>query len=95
MSYDEPEDWKLYDLHYRGTKAQANAIWLELIGTDAWRSFEVVDNKLRFGTWRLSSDDPGGTERVRVEFAELCRRRMEHLATVSQIVVELIEKHTG
>lgn len=29
MAYDEPEDWKLYDLTFRATKQQSNAMFLE------------------------------------------------------------------
>lgn len=89
-SYEEPEDWKLFDLHYKGSKQQANAIWLELVGTDSWRAFEVVDNQLRFGRWRVSSDPAVG-----VLLNELCRQRMEHISAIYAIVADLIEKHTG
>ena len=86
MSYDEAEDWKLYDLHYKGTKQQANAIWLELVESDAWRNFEVADNLLRFGRWKPSQD---------YEFQRVCRERMEHISVVYKIVADLIQKHTA
>lgn len=62
-----------------------------MVGTDAWRAYEVVDNQLRFGRWRMTDADPA----VRNQFEQLCRQRMEHLTTIYSIVADLIEEHTG
>lgn len=87
-SYDEPEDWKLYDLCYRATKEQANAVYLDLVATPQWQAYELVDNQLRFGQWHIDSaqlDD---------RFRRLCRMRVDHLLDVYRLVADLIEKHT-
>lgn len=83
MAYDEPEDWKLYDLCYKATKEQANTIWMELVATKEWQEFETTDNELRYGHWPDCD-----------RFQHLCRMRMLQVLAVYRTVHALIARHT-
>ena len=89
MSYDEPEQFKLYDLVYRATPQQANQIWLELISSRDWQELDYVDNRLRYSGWRRGCESAEGV------VDRLCRERMRLMVKVTREAASLIALHVG
>lgn len=88
MDYAEQEDFTLFSIHYKATREQANAIFLELQETPTWLEFEEIDTQLRYGEWILSAF-------TQAPFNVLCRRRAALWREMNKLAAELVAKHSG
>jgi hypothetical protein len=89
MSFEDKETHQMFEMRFKATNAEANAVFLELIESESYAIWDELDSIIKYSRWNVSSADRPIGESLQ----ETARMFTKARKKMIKLTAEVIKRH--